>query len=74
MLAESGKNANKNTAIAGPEYFGLNDPNVIQAMEALPNAENVLNIGLGRKSYWHREDYLMQVKIMEGKNVRRVIR
>ena len=39
----------KNTAIAGPEYFGLNAPNVIQAMEALPNAEKCTKYWAGKE-------------------------
>eukprot|EP00944_MAST-04C_sp_MAST-4C-sp1_P005827 g5827.t1 len=39
----------KHTAIAGPEYFGLNSPDVVQAIEALPNAEKCTKYWAGKQ-------------------------
>ena len=59
----------KHTAIAGPEYFGLNSPDVVQAIEALPNAENAPSIGL-KTSFVGSEALRKKEKIMRKERKR----
>lgn len=59
----------KQTAIAGPEYFGLNSPVVVQALERLPNAEKCTR-------YWAGKEVLLAQRGLaeKGKDYGRKIR